>query len=106
MTQELSESVTYELFIHEDLPDVNLEEEFEDTLMRIHGGGFKRRIITDQAEWGNIILRSKRCRGWIEAEDYNSDEEELNNNWEAIGPCMIYFGHIGQDKEDLCVECK
>ena len=70
----------YELFIHEDLPEVDLEEEFEDTLMRIHGDGFKRRIITDQAEWKNAILRSKRCRGWVETEDCNSEEEELLNN--------------------------
>ena len=60
----------YELFIHENFPDVKLEEEFEDTLMQIHNGGFKRRIITDQAEWRNIILRSKHRRGWLEAEDY------------------------------------
>ena len=53
----------YELFIHEDCPDVDLEEKFEDMLMRIHGSGFKRRIITDQAEWKNIILRSKCRRG-------------------------------------------
>ena len=42
----------------------------------------------------------------MEAEDYNSEEEKLNNNWEAIGPRMIDFGHIGPDKEDLRVECK
>ena len=74
--------------------------------MQIHGGGFKRRIITDQEEWGNITLRSKRRRGWVEAEDYDSEEEELNNNWEARGLRMIDFGHIGPDKGDLCVECK
>ena len=42
----------------------------------------------------------------MEAEDYNSEEEELNNNWEAIGRRMIDFSHIGPDKEDLCVEVK
>ena len=83
---------------------MDLEEEFEDTLMRIHDGGLKRRIITDHAEWENIILRSKRRRGWVEAEDYNSEEGELNNNWEAIGPHMIDFGHIGPDDGDPCVE--
>ena len=57
----------YELFIRNHLPDVDLEEESEDTLMRIHDRGFKRRFITDQAEWGNIILRSKRPRRWVEA---------------------------------------
>ena len=75
---------SYELFIHGDFPDADYGEELEDTLIQIHGGGFKRRIITDQTEWGNIILRSKCHRGWVEAEDYNSEEEELNNNWEAI----------------------
>ena len=74
--------------------------------MKIYDGGFKRRIITDQAAWNNIILGSKRHRGWAETEDCNSEEEELNNNWNAIGPRMINFGHIGPDKEDCRVECK
>ena len=42
----------------------------------------------------------------MEAEGYNSKEEELINNWEAIGPHMTAFAHIGLDKEDLRVECK
>ena len=57
----------YELFIHEDFHtsffDADPEEEFEDVLMKIHDGGYKRRIITDQAAWKDIMLRSKRCRG-------------------------------------------
>ena len=43
---------------------------------------------------------------WEEAEEYNSDEEELNNKWEAIGPWMKDFGDIGPDKEDWRVECQ
>ena len=43
----------YELFIHEDFrtdfSEAGLEEKFEDTPMSIHDGGFKRRIIADQA---------------------------------------------------------
>ena len=81
-----------------------IEEEFENTLMKIYDGGFKRRIITDQASWKEVILVSKRCRGWAGTEDCNSEEEEFNNNWDAIGPCMIGFGHIGPDKEDPRVE--
>ena len=42
----------------------------------------------------------------METEDYNSEEEKLNNNWNEIGPCMIDFGHIGPDKENLRVECE
>ena len=42
----------------------------------------------------------------METEDYNLVEEELNNNWNAIGPRMIAFGHIGSDKEDRRVECE
>ena len=100
----------YELFIHKDFhenfPAMDREEEFEDTLMKIHDGGFKRRIITDQAAWKNVILRSKRRRGWLETEDYHLEEEELNNNWDAIGPRIINFGHIGLDKKDCCVVCE
>ena len=84
----------YELFIHEDFPEVDLEEEFDNTFMRIHDGGFKRHIIIYQAEGKNAILRSKRRRGWVETEDCNLKEEELNKNWNAIGPRMIDFGHI------------
>ena len=98
----------YELFVHYDLSDVDMEEGFDDTLIieRIHCGGFKRRIITNHKEWGNIILRSKRRQGWVEAEYCNSKEEELNNNWEAIGPRMTDFCHLGPDKEDCHVEYK
>ena len=81
-----------------------IEEEFENTLMKIYDGGFKRRIITDQAAWKEVILGSKRCRGRAGTEDCNSEEEELNNNWDAIGPRMINFGNIGPDKEDRRVE--
>ena len=42
----------------------------------------------------------------MEAEDYNLEEKELNNNWEAIGSRMTDFGHIGPDKEDLRDEYK
>ena len=42
----------------------------------------------------------------METEDYNSEEKELNNKWNAIGPHMIDFGHIGPDKEGRRVECK
>ena len=42
----------YELFIHEDFyadfSEEDLEEESEDTLMKIYDCGFKRRTITDQ----------------------------------------------------------
>ena len=63
-------------------------------------------IISDQAEWKDVILKSKRRKGWVETEDCNSDKEELNNNWNAVGPCMIDFGHTGPDKEDRRVKCE
>ena len=74
--------------------------------MKIYDGVFKRRIIIDQAAWKDVILGSKRRRGWAGTEDCNSQEEELNNNWDAIGPRMIDVGHIGPDKEDRRMECK
>ena len=55
----------YEFFICEDLPNVDMKVDFEDTLMRIHDGGLKRRIITDHAEWENIILRSNGVEGGL-----------------------------------------
>ena len=91
----------YKLFIHEDFPGVGLEEEFEDMLMRIHDGGFKRRIITDQAEWKNIILRSKRRRGWVETEGCNLEEEDLNNNWNAIGSRMLDLTTLAKIKKTV-----
>ena len=91
----------FELLIHEDLSKVNLEEEFEDTLVRIHDGGFKRRIITDQAEWKNIILRSKRRRGWVETEGCNLEEEDLNNNWNAIGSRMLDLTTLAKIKKTV-----
>ena len=52
----------YELFVHYGLSDVDMEEDVEDTLIigRVHGGGFKRRIITNHKQLGNIILIPKR----------------------------------------------
>ena len=55
-------------------------------------------------QMGDIISKSKQRPGWEEAEEYNSHEEEFNNRWEAIGPRMKDFGHIGPDKGDWCVE--
>ena len=40
----------------------------------------------------------------MKTEDCNLEEEELNNNWDSIGPRMIDFGHIGPDNEDRRVE--
>ena len=98
----------YALFIHDDFykqfSEEDLEEKFENTLMKIYNGGFKRRIITNQAAREEDILGSKRRREWEGTEDCNSEEEELNNNWDAIGPRMIDVGHIGPDKEDRRVE--
>ena len=63
----------YELFIRENFhakcSKEDLEEEFKNTLMKIYDGGFKRRIIIDQAAWKDVILRTKRRRGWVETED-------------------------------------
>ena len=63
----------YEIFVPEDFYETfskeDLEEEFENTPMKIYDGVFKRCIITDQAAWKNVILGSKRRRGWAGAED-------------------------------------
>ena len=68
----------HELFIREDFYQKNseqdLEEEFENTRMKIYDGGFKRRIITDQAAWKDVILGSQCRRGWAGTEDCNSEE--------------------------------
>ena len=95
-----------ELFVHHDyLSEVDMEEGFV-IIEWIHDGGFKRRVVTNHDKSGDIISKSKQRRGWEEAEEYNSDEEEVNNKWEAIGPWMKDFGDIGPDKEDWRVECQ
>ena len=106
--QELSESIMNSSFIKifTRFSEEDLEEEFENTLMKVYDGGLKRRIITDQAAWKEVILVSKRRRGWEGIEDCNSEEEEHNNNWDAIGPHMTDFSHIGPDKEDHIVKYK
>ena len=43
----------YELFVHYNLSDVDMEEDFIDTFIReqIYDGGFKRRVMTNHEEW-------------------------------------------------------
>ena len=67
----------YEIFVHYDFSDVDIEEDSVNTLIieQVRDGGFKRRVITNHEEMGDIILKPKQRQGWEEAEEYNSDGE-------------------------------